>query len=403
MKVVGLMSGTSMDGIDAALVEIGERGTARAGADASGVRLLSFRCDPYPRTLRSRLLALAGGEPRSVAELCHLNVYLGELLARSVIRLLDEAGVRPEEIMLVGSHGQTVHHLPKPRREGGFAIRSTLQIGEPSVIAERTGITTVADFRHRDMAAGGEGAPLTPFAHDRLFRHPKISRGILNIGGIGNLTYLAPGEVGKDLLAFDTGPGNLLIDGLVRHLSSGRRQMDRGGRLAARGMIHAGLLSRWMAHPFFRRPPPKSTGREEFGLPFLKKALADARRVRLSDSDLAATLTALTAQAVIQSVRRFILPLGPMEELIVGGGGRFNPVLLERLAQGLGPVRIRTFEDLGCPSRAFEAMAFALLACESYCGRASNVPSVTGARRPVVLGKIVPGGYRDENKTRLCQ
>ncbi|HET6371450.1 MAG TPA: anhydro-N-acetylmuramic acid kinase, partial [Nitrospiria bacterium] len=290
MKVVGLMSGTSMDGIDAALVEIGERSVSGALAGHSGIRLLSFRCDPYPKTLRPRLLALAGGEPRPVAELCHLNVYLGELLARSALRLVEEAEVRTEEVKLIGSHGQTVHHLPKPRRERGFTIRSTLQIGEPSVIAERTGITTVADFRHRDMAAGGEGAPLTPFAHDRIFRHPTISRAILNIGGIGNLTYLPPGEIGKELLAFDTGPGNLLIDGLVRHLSSGKRQMDRGGRLAARGMIHAGLLSRWMAHPFFRRPPPKSTGREEFGPLFLKRALADARRLRMSDSDQA-TLT----------------------------------------------------------------------------------------------------------------
>lgn len=380
-----------MDGIDAALVEI-KQGEERAGHPS--VRLAAFRFDPYPKSLRSRLLSLAGGDPLPVSELCRLNAYLGELFAQSALRLLSEAGLPLEQVGLIGSHGQTVWHLPKPQREGLFRVRSTLQIGEPSVIAERTEIATVADFRHRDMAAGGEGAPLTPYAHDLFFRHPVLGRAILNIGGVANLTYLPPGDRGKELFAFDAGPGNLLIDGLIRQVSSGRRQMDRGGRLAARGKVSQGLLSKWMRHPFFRRSPPKSSGREEFGPVFLSRAIVEARRRRLSDADLAATLAALTARSVVEAVARFILPEGPLDELIVGGGGRFNPVVMARLMEGLAPIPVRTFEDLGLSSRAFEAMAFALLAYESFHGRPSNVPSATGAGHSVILGKIVPGKPR---------
>lgn len=388
MKAVGLMSGTSMDGIDAALVEIeeGETGT-------SPIRLLAFRTDPYRKSLRFRLLSLAGGEARSVAEVCHLNVYLGELFAQSVLRVLDEAGVSPEAVSLIGSHGQTVHHLPKPRKEYGMTIRSTLQIGEPSVIADRTGITTVADFRHRDMAAGGGGAPLVPYVHDFLFRHPNLFRGILNIGGMANLSYLPAGKKRSDLLAFDTGPGNVLIDGLIEFLSAGRLQMDRKGKLASKGRVHRRLLSRWMRHPFFQRPPPKSTGREEFGPSFLKKILGAAKQHRMTEADLAATVSALTTETIVQGVRRFILSRGPLDELYVGGGGRFNLFFLDRLAEGLAPIRVSTFEALGCSSKAFEAMAFAFLAYETLHGKPCNVPSVTGARYPVLLGKIVPGSY----------
>lgn len=390
MKVIGLMSGTSMDGIDASLVEIQE------GKDRLSIRLLSSHRDPYPFALRERLLVLASGEPQSVALLCHLNAYLGELFARCAIRLLSKAGLSPGEVDLIGSHGQTVHHLPKGRREGRFRVRSTLQIGEPAVIAERTGVTTIADFRPRDLAAGGEGAPLTPFAHDLLFRHAKRSRAVLNLGGIANLTYLPAGQVGGEILAFDTGPGNMLIDERVRRLSSGRAQMDRGGRIAAGGAIHAGLLARWLRDPFLRSAPPKSTGREEFGPSFVDDAMRQEKKERLSAADCVATLTAFTAESIVDAVRRFILPRGPLEELFVGGGGRSNPFLIKRLEQGLSPVRLLTFEDLGLSSRFFESTAFALLAYQTLRGRAGNLPAVTGARRPVILGKIVPGRVADQ-------
>lgn len=388
MRVVGLMSGTSMDGIDAALVEIRER---PAQSTRPSVRLLGHHYDPYPISLRRRLLLLAAGEPRSVAETCHLNAYLGELFAQTTQRLLRLAGLSESDVDLIGSHGQTVHHLPGPRREGSFSIRSTLQLGEPAIIAERTGITTVADFRQRDIAAGGEGAPLTPLAHDCLFRHPSRSRAVLNLGGIGNLTYLPAGDTGRELIAFDTGPGNLLIDGFMRYRSRGRLGMDRDGRLAARGKIHDGLLSKWMKHPFFRRPPPKSAGREQFGETFLARAVADCGARRLSDADQAATLTALTARSVAEAIRRFILPRGEINEIVVGGGGCLNPFLLKLLVQAVAPVTVRPFEAFGYSSRAFEAMAFALLAYETALGRPGNRKSATGARHAALLGAIVPG------------
>ena len=257
MLVIGLSSGTSVDGIDAALTDITGRG------ERARVRLVAYRTFPYPRGLRERLLAVQTGG--RVDEISHLNAYLGELFADAAIAIAAEARIALRRIGLIGSHGQTIAHQPHPRREGRHLVRSTLQIGEPSVIAERTGVLTVADFRPRDLAAGGQGAPLTPLVHQRCFRHPKRHRLVVNLGGITNVTWLPAGGSLSRVIAFDTGPGNMVIDGLMERWTDGRRTMDRDGRTAASGAVREDLLRALLAHPYLKMPPPKSTGRELFG------------------------------------------------------------------------------------------------------------------------------------------
>ncbi len=376
MNVIGLMSGTSCDGIDAALVRI--------DPDPLRLTLRAFQLFPYSVSLQKRLIELAAGVPLSVSVVCHLNAYLGELMADAAIRLARGAGVPLADIGLIGSHGQTVHHLPKPKREGRWRIGSTLQIGEPSVIAERTGVTTLADFRPRDIAAGGEGAPLTPALHHLLFSDRGRSRVVVNIGGIGNVTCLSPGAGCDRMTAFDVGPGNMAIDGLVQRLTG--KKFDRDGRMAARGQVHPKLLARLMRHPFIRRPPPKSTGREAFGPSFIDRLLTWGSG--LSADDLIATATAFTSSAIAENIRRFVP--GRPDDVIVCGGGSRNKTLMAWLAEATAPARLCTTDDLGHPGRAIEAMAFALLAYQTWHGRATNIPSVTGARHPVVLGKIIP-------------
>ncbi|MBM4133433.1 MAG: anhydro-N-acetylmuramic acid kinase [Nitrospira sp.] len=381
MKVVGLMSGTSGDGVDAALVDI------RGGGLALRITALAFAPTPYPADLQRRVLHLCSGG--SVAEVCHLNAVLGEWFARAALRVIKKAGLRPAEVGLIGSHGQTVQHLPQGIRERGLgAVRSTLQIAEPAVIAERTGIATVADFRPRDIAAGGQGAPLTPYVHHLLFRHATRSRLIVNLGGIGNVTHLPAGGALSSVQAFDTGPGNMVLDGLIRRLTGGRRTMDRDGRLAAKGAVDAQLLAELLAHPFFKQPPPKSTGREAFGEPFVARLLAIMRKRRLAVNDILATCSLFTA-VTVSSARRW---LGPnLDEVIVAGGGARNRTLMGDLAAVFEPIPVRTLEEIGWDSKAFEAVAFAVLAYQTLQGECANVPAVTGATHPVLLGTIVPG------------
>jgi anhydro-N-acetylmuramic acid kinase len=257
------------------------------------------------------------------------------------------------------------------------------------VIAERTGITTIANFRPRDMAAGGEGAPLVPYAHAVAFTHPQRGRLVVNIGGISNVTYLPPGGGITELQAFDTGPGNMVMDAIVREVTKGRRAYDAGGRLAMRGTVSRRLLSELAAHPFLARRPPKSTGREEFGAPFVRRLLMKQRKASLSTEDLLATCAAWTAEA-IGSARRWLS--GEVEEVIVGGGGASNRAVMGSLRQLFAPVPISTFDDCGWSSKAFEATAFALLAHDTYHGQCTNVPQVTGASHAVLLGAVVPGG-----------
>ncbi len=379
MRVAGLMSGTSVDGVDVAIVDI----------QAGKVRLVAFDVFPHKRALRAEILALCDPASARVDRICHLNQVLGEAFAEALIKLCDKAGVPLESIDLIGSHGQTIWHQPQGGRYRGRAIRSTLQIGEPSVIAQRTGITTVADFRPRDMAAGGQGAPLVPFADYVLFRDAKVSRAVQNIGGIANVTFLPRACRREDILAFDTGPGNMVIDAIVRLVTGGRRHFDRNGAMAARGRVSESLLGEMLEHPFLRRKPPKSTGREEFGQAYGSWFSDEAKRRGLSPEDMIATATAFTARTIADACRRF-LPERP-DEMILAGGGAHNRTLTGMLQSEMPAVKIRTTEDFGIDVDAREAVAFAILAWATIQGTANNVPSATGAAEPVVLGKIVPG------------
>jgi anhydro-N-acetylmuramic acid kinase len=326
----------------------------------------------------------------TVAEICELNFLLGEHFSRAALAVIRKARLRPDQIAAIGSHGQTIHHLPRAKTP------STFQIGEPCVIAERTGITTVADFRVRDMAAGGQGAPLVTYVDWALQTDPARPRILQNIGGIGNLTFLPPRAAIEEVVAFDTGPGNMVMDAVVSALSSGKMRYDRNGSWAARGKVSDRLLAEMVDHPFFSSPPPKTTGREEFGEPFVKRALASARRLRLADADIVATVTALTAASIADAYERFVFPKLTSSgrktlQVILGGGGAKNATLSRMLASRIAPSELLTQEQVGGSIAGKEALAFAILAHETLLGRPSNVPSATGARRPVVLGKIVPG------------
>jgi anhydro-N-acetylmuramic acid kinase len=377
LRVAGLMSGTSADGVDAAIVDVSPR----------GVKLLGFQTFPYPPGVRRAILDLCLPEAAAVQDISHLNFVLGEVFASAVARLSRRANVPLGSIDLIGSHGQTVWHDPRGKRFGRRRVRSTLQIGEPCVIAERTGVATVADFRTRDVAAGGQGAPLVPYADYVLFRHARLSRAVQNIGGIANVTYLPAGCDASGIVAFDTGPGNMVIDRVVSLVTRGRRRLDRAGRLARRGTVNAPLLAELMRHPFLRRRPPKSTGREEFGRPFADALYRDARGKGISPADILATVTALTAAGIAEAYRRF-LP-GAADEVLLCGGGARNRTLADRLRTRLHPARVKTTDEFGISADAKEAVSFAVLAAETIRGNAGNVPAATGAERAVVLGKVV--------------
>ncbi|MFZ5776675.1 MAG: anhydro-N-acetylmuramic acid kinase [Bacillota bacterium] len=381
---VGLISGTSADGIDAALVSM----VSRPGEPVE-FRLVHHLVQPYPPRVRQRVFALFSPDTARIDELCHLNFLLGELFAAAALAVIADAGHRPEEVAFVASHGQTVHHLPQPRPDEGYLIRSTLQIGEPAIIAERTGITTVADFRPRDIAAGGQGAPLVPLADYLLFGHPRLGKAVQNIGGIANVTYLPPNASPDQVVAFDSGPGNMIIDALVELATDGCLTYDCGGQLARGGRIVPELLQALLAHPFLAQKPPKSTGREEFGRQFAGELWRTYSQ--LAPADLVATATAFTVESIIQAYQRFILPWGRLDEIILGGGGSHNPVIVERLRAGLHPVRVASHLDYGIDDDAKEAMAFAILGYRTLLGQAGNLPSATGARRGVPLGTIIPG------------
>jgi anhydro-N-acetylmuramic acid kinase len=378
LRVVGLMSGTSADGIDAAVVEI----------DSQKVRLLAFDTFAYPAALRRRVLDLCRPESARLDDICHYNFVLGEVFADAVVKLCSKSGISLSSISLIGSHGQTIYHQPSGKRYNNKVIRSTLQIGEPSVIAQRTGVTTVADFRPRDMAAGGQGAPLVPYADYVLFKHKRLARTVQNIGGIANVTFLPGGCMQDDIVAFDTGPGNMVIDGIVRLITSGRKRCDTGGRMAARGKVDKRLLDELYRHPFFRQRPPKSTGREEFGADFAERIYRRAEKKGLADADIVATVTALTAKSIAQAYRRFLKAMP--DELILCGGGSHNRALVEMLHAELTDVKMLSTDDFGISVDAKEAVSFAILAWATIKGMTNNVPAATGAKKPVILGKIVP-------------
>ncbi len=355
MRVAGLISGTSVDGIDVAVVDIGE-----------GVHVVATATVPYSPDVRAAILSVSNAATHT-ATIARLNFLLGELFAEALVK----TGVPLNTIELIGSHGQTIFHEGEPVEFLGRRVASTMQIGEAAVIAECTGIDTVADFRPSDIAAGGKGAPLVPFLDYQLFRHATMARVALNIGGIANITVIPANAKPEDIIAFDTGPGNMIMDAVAP-------PFDRDGERARAGQVNAALLERLLADPYYRRDPPKSCGREQYGAEFVRETRIDI-----------ATATELTARTIALAIARY----PDTREVIVSGGGAHNRYLMERLA-ALVHARVTTSAEFGIGVDTKEAILFAVLAYETFHGHAGNLPTATGARKPVILGKISRGAFR---------
>jgi len=378
MIVLGLMSGTSVDGVDAAVVEI------TGAPPALSAHLRHFTTVSFTTEQREAVFRLFSPESSRVDSICSMNFRLGEWFAAAALQAIAEAGLTPEQVDLIGSHGQTIYHQVGKDADPP----STLQIGEAAVIAERTGVTTVADFRVADVAAGGQGAPLVSYVDWLLLRHPRLNRAAQNIGGIGNVTYL-PAEASSDQpLSFDTGPGNMLIDAAVAYITRQAQTYDRDGQIAARGQVHERFLAELMAHPYLQKQPPKTAGREQFGADFARSLWSRAAALGVNGPDLIATLTAFTAASIERAYRNF-LPAFP-DEIILAGGGAYNPTLVAMIRQRVVPARVLRSDEVGLPADAKEAIAFAVLAYETIHGRSGNLPACTGASHPVILGKITP-------------
>ena len=373
------MSGTSADGLDTAIVDFSPSGTPN---------LVAFATYPYTHSVRCRILDLAHAKTVELDELTRMDFLLGELFADAVIALAGDAGVPLSSIDYVGSHGQTVRHLPEPFRFCGRNVAATMQIAQPAIIAQRTGVTTISDFRPRDIAAGGHGAPLVPLTDWMLFSDKRITRAVQNIGGIANVTYLPAGGASDKIIAFDTGPGNMIIDHLVDQITGGKKRYDRGGAQAAKGAVCSKTLARLMRNAYFKRKPPKTTGRELFGCDFAEKLLKQARSGGLSDQDILATATNFTAVSIADAYRKH-LPKLP-DEVILCGGGLRNATLVAAIQDRLPASRVIATDDLGVNADAKEAISFAMLARLTALGAAGNAPSATGASCPVILGTITP-------------
>lgn len=377
MIVAGVMSGTSADGIDVALVRLTGRGfTTR-------VRFLGHAAFAYPAAVRRQVLAAANASQIAVADLARLNFLLGELYAEAV---LSTAKRFRRKVRLVGCHGQTLYHQGEPSRFLGQAVSATWQTGEAAILAARVGVPVISDFRPADMGAGGTGAPLVPFFDYLVYRHRSRGRILQNIGGIANLTAIPAAAAPEKVLAFDTGPGNMVVDAVMERLYG--RTMDRDGRVAARGAARENVVAALLRSPFFPRRPPKSAGREEFGSEFLRQFLRLCRGAR--KEDIVATATVLTARSIAVSLQRFVLARGNFSDFILSGGGARNRTLVKMLADEITPLGLglHLSDDFGVPSKAKEAAAFAVLAYQTWQRQPSNLPSATGAGRAVILGKV---------------
>jgi anhydro-N-acetylmuramic acid kinase len=400
--VLGMMSGTSADGIDSALVKI-------SGAPPHlKIKLIGHVKQIFPSSVRQAILRVAEQKRLSPGEFSQLHARLGKLYAEAALSACKKLGISPRRINLIGNHGQTVFHLGEPVNFLGAKTASTLQIGDSSVIAAIAGITTVGDFRPADIALGGQGAPLVPYVDYLLWRDAKRGRVALNIGGIANLTVIPANAKSSDVFAFDTGPGNMLIDALVARFTRHRSHFDENARLAIRGRLVPQLLEKLMQDSYFQRRPPKSTGREYFGRAFVEKILKLGRRYSAKPNDLIRTATIFTAVSIVDALQRFVLPKTRIQQLIISGGGAHNPLLMGQLAALLDsfpvgarhaasaskqpsltpPMEVLSSASLGIPVDAKEALAFAVLAYETFHQRPSNLPSATGATGPAILGKI---------------
>jgi len=371
--IIGLSSGTSCDGIDAVLVRLKGTGPEMA------MRLLASNTFPYDEDFRLALLS----EHKTDREICQLNFQLGELLAQAALEMIKIAKEQNIEVDFISSHGHTIAHLAPPT----FSKIGILQIGEPAVIAERTGLPVVSDFRARDMAAGGQGAPLMPYADWILFRRSNRTILCINIGGISNMAVIDPDF--QKIFAFDTGPGNMAIDATVRLLTRGAENMDRDGRMARHGKVIDEFLEYLLDHPFFVKVPPKTASREDFGEEnYLRDALASRKEYPIED--LVATVTTMVVRTIVDAYERFVKPQYTIDHIIIGGGGAKNRTIHKWLSKSLAPIPVFTSDQYGIPNSSREALSFAILGNETICGTPANIPQVTGASRPVVLGKITP-------------
>jgi anhydro-N-acetylmuramic acid kinase len=382
MIVAGIMSGTSADGINVALVRISS-GKATAH-HALSLKLLGHAEYPYPPAVRRAVLAAMNSTRASVADLARLNFLLAELYADALLATQRRLRLKAQ---LVGCHGQTLYHQGEPASFLGRKLSVTWQTGEGAVLAASTGLPVVSDFRPADIAAGGKGAPLVPFLDLLLYRDSRLGRIVQNIGGIANFTAIPASAAAGQVRAFDTGPGNMVIDAVTQHLF--HKPCDHDGRIAASGAVNGRVIGEVLRSPFFRRKPPKTAGREEFGREFTQHFIRLCGRVE--KQDVVATATALTARTIADALQRFVLrPKNSYRDYIVSGGGANNPTLMAMLANELRPfgLEIRSSDEFGLPSEAKEAAAFALLAYQTWHRLPSNIPSATGAKKPAILGKI---------------
>ncbi|WP_138224080.1 anhydro-N-acetylmuramic acid kinase [Paenibacillus algicola] len=384
--LVGLMSGTSVDGIDAAVIQIAQRPGQEHGIE---VELLAFENTPYPVHVRNSIFQLFDVTKATVDKVGAMNMWLGELYARAALSVIDQSGLEPSQIAAIGSHGQTIYHAPEKNMMDGYNLHCTIQIGEGALIANRTGIPCVSDFRVADMAASGQGAPLVPFTEYLLFAHPETTSLLQNIGGIGNVTVLPANASPEEVYAFDTGPGNMIMDALVSRLFP-PMTMDAGGSIAASGQVIDALLEWMQQDEYYTLPLPKSTGRERFGQQYADQIVEMMKARNWKAEDVIATSTRLTAWSIADSYERYIAPQHQAHQLLIGGGGSYNPTLLRDLRQLFAPygVQVLTQEDLGGNSDAKEAVAFAVLAYYTMKRLPNNIPQVTGASQPAVMGKI---------------
>jgi anhydro-N-acetylmuramic acid kinase len=379
-RVLGIVSGTSADGASAVITEI------QGSFNELNVKLLAYKTFNYPNDLREEVFKLFNPNYSGVEHVCKMNFVLGHFFAESANKLITESGFKSSEIDLIGSHGQTVWHNPAKDYLSGYLASSTMQLGEPTVIAQRTSLPVVADFRKADIAAGGEGAPLSPYLDFTLHRSHEKNRVFQNLGGIANLTYLPKNCELNNVIAFDTGPGNMIIDAAVKHFSKGEQSYDKNGRHALRGKRNETFLNKLLKHPYFSRTPPKTTGREEFGEAYTKNIIRDAETIDLNSDDLIATVSSLTIELIAKAYQDHLS--GPVDEVYLSGGGAFNSFIVEGLQERLEPIPILSYDELGISSLAKEATLFAILANEHIMGIPSNIPSATGATKRVVLGTL---------------
>lgn len=377
------MSGTSLDGIDVAIVDI-----TGSGFKAK-INVLTSHSVPYPRRIREALFAVSNTSAQT-GDISRLNFLLGELYAEALEETAERAQIPLESVKLIGCHGQTIFHEGQSTQYLGKKVTSTFQIGESSVITERTGIDVISNFRERDMAAGGKGAPLVPYLDYMLIRHRGRGRVAINIGGIANLTAIPPNTNSDRVIAFDTGPGNIVIDQLVSRITQGAQTYDRDGAMAAAGEVDPKLLAKLLRDKYFRQKPPKTAGREQYGTEYVSKLLD----TELSSEDLIATATALTAESIAVSIRNFVMTDMRVDEIFVSGGGTHNATLMRNLRKAMDPIPVMETTEVGLDVDAKEAIAFAVLAYETAHSRPSNVPMATGASRAVILGKITPNGQQ---------